>query len=89
METPRVRHTVPGIVSMARGVGGAVDSRFFVTTRPGDSEYLDTPGREYVAFGVVEQGMDVVLEMDRIGGRGGDSKPKKKITIVKCGVIGA
>lgn len=61
-----VRHTCPGIVSMARDIEGRVDSRFFVATRPGDSAYLDD---RYVAFGsVTKDGLDVLYELERFVG---------------------
>lgn len=83
----RVQHTMPGIVSMVRGPNGNVDSRFFVTTRPGDSGYLDMNGGRYVAFGRVVEGFDALLDLNAIGGRSGDSRPKAKIEIVDCGVL--
>lgn len=86
-ETYRILHTVPGIVSMVRGTGAAVDSRFFITTRPGDSSYLDSESHKYVAFGRVIDGFDVLLEMERNGSRGGDSKPNRPIQIQDCGLL--
>lgn len=87
-EGTRLLHTMPGIVSMVRGPDGRTDSRFFIATRDGDSGYLDVDGRRYVGFGIVEgQGMDVVKEIEAVGARGGDSKPLKRVTIVKCGVL--
>jgi peptidylprolyl isomerase len=83
----RVLHTIPGIVSMSRAPGGAVDSRFFVNTRPGDSSYLDVDGGRYVAFGRVVDGLDVLLDLDAVGSRGGDSRPLAPIEIVSCGVL--
>jgi cyclophilin family peptidyl-prolyl cis-trans isomerase len=83
----RIKHTVPGIVSMVRAAGGNVDSRFFITTRPGDSGYLDAPGRGYVAFGRVLEGLNVLTDMDQVGSRTGDSKPNIAIEIKACGVL--
>jgi cyclophilin family peptidyl-prolyl cis-trans isomerase len=83
----RIKHTVPGIVSMVRGAGGNVDSRFFITTRPGDSGYLDTPGRSYVAFGRVVEGLTVLTDMDQVGSRTGDSQPNIEIEIISCGIL--
>lgn len=86
-ETYRLLHTVPGVVSMARGPGGTIDSRFFVTTRPGDSSYLDAESRKYVAFGRILSGFEVLLDFERIGSRGGDSRPKLPIVITRCGTL--
>lgn len=78
----RVKHTVPGIVSMARGAGGAADSRFFVTTRPGDSMYLDG---KYCAFGRVVEGMEVLYALDEVAGSG--NRMAKKVLVTKCGMM--
>jgi cyclophilin family peptidyl-prolyl cis-trans isomerase len=83
----RIKHTMPGIVSMVRGPEGSVDSRFFITTRPGDSGYLDAKGRSYVAFGRVIEGLNILTDLDRIGSRTGDSRPNASINITSCGVL--
>jgi peptidyl-prolyl cis-trans isomerase B (cyclophilin B) len=86
-ESYRILHTVPGMVSMVRAPGGAVDSRFFVTTRPGDSGYLDVDGGRYVAFGRVIEGLEYLQDLDDVGSRGGDSRPLSPIDIVSCGIL--
>lgn len=77
----RVKHTMPGIVSMVRRPDGLVDSRFFVATRPGDSMYLD--GR-YVGFGRVLQGLEFVREVEKAGGEGFVRRP---VRISASGVL--
>ena len=36
-----LKHSTLGLVSMVRGVGGSVDSRFFINTAPGEFIYQD------------------------------------------------
>lgn len=82
MENVRVRHSVPGMVSMATQKG-QVDCRFFVNTKQGESGYLD--GR-YCAFGRVLEGMGVWHEVERRVGRGIVSRVPR-VEIVRCGVL--
>lgn len=82
-ENYRISHSVPGILSMVVK-DGMVDSRFFVTTRPGDSRYLD--GR-YVAFGRVESGMDTLYELDRIPNSNGFVRRPVSVRIASCGRV--
>lgn len=77
----RIKHTIPGIVSMVKRTDGTVDSRFFITTRPGDSMYLDG---KYAGFGRVIDGMNVLKDIERAGGEGYIKKPVK---ILKCGLL--
>mmetsp|Transcript_56325 Transcript_56325/g.105663 ORF Transcript_56325/g.105663 Transcript_56325/m.105663 type:complete len:283 (+) Transcript_56325:115-963(+) len=81
-----VMHTVSGLVSMARGMDGKVDSRFFVTI-PEDARWAD--GR-YTAFGRLGQKDDSMAVMGLLGGlevTGTKNKPKKRVEIVDCGVL--
>lgn len=82
MENVRVRHSVPGLVSMATD-RGRVDCRFFVNTREGESGYLD--GR-YCAFGRVVQGMAVWHDVERRAG-GMFVRRAPRVEIVQCGVL--
>lgn len=81
-ENYTVSHTIPGIVSMAHDRNGDVDSRFFVTTRPGDSLYLD--GR-YVAFGRVVRGFENLTALERLVTTA--NVPKVPVVIDSCGVL--
>lgn len=80
-ENFRVKHTIPGIVSMVRNPDGRVDSRFFITTRPGDSAYLD--GR-YVGFGRVVEGMEYIYSLEKQFGKG---FVKRNVKIVDSGLV--
>ncbi|GAB0493896.1 hypothetical protein MMPV_005183 [Pyropia vietnamensis] len=82
MEGVRVNHTVLGSVNMVVSRSGEVDSRFFITLRP-DSRYLDG---KYCAFGRVTGGLDVLADVDAVGGEGVANRPRRRITIVGCGV---
>ncbi|KAM9500124.1 E3 SUMO-protein ligase RanBP2-like isoform 2-T2 [Clarias gariepinus] len=79
-ENFEVRHTGPGIVSMANRGRDTNNSQFFITLNK--TEHLDF---KHVAFGTVKHGMDVVKEMGNLGSRKG--KPSKKITVVDCGQL--
>ncbi len=81
-ENFRITHSCPGVVSMARTRNGLIDSRFFITTRMGDSYYLDG---KYVAFGLVSSGLDTLIELDRLAGSA--NKPKLPVTIERASII--
>ncbi|XP_030614512.1 E3 SUMO-protein ligase RanBP2 [Archocentrus centrarchus] len=75
-----VRHTGPGILSMANRGRDTNNSQFFITLKK--AEHLDF---KHVAFGWVRDGMDVVQQMGELGSKGGN--PTKKIVITDCGQL--
>ncbi|XP_026152136.1 ranBP2-like and GRIP domain-containing protein 3 isoform X2 [Mastacembelus armatus] len=75
-----VRHTGPGIVSMANCGRDTNNSQFFITLKK--AEHLDF---KHVAFGWVRDGMGVVQQMGELGTKGG--LPKKKLVITDCGQL--
>ncbi|XP_053352928.1 RANBP2-like and GRIP domain-containing protein 5/6 isoform X1 [Clarias gariepinus] len=79
-ENFNVRHTGPGILSMANRGRDTNNSQFFITLNK--TEHLDF---KHVAFGIVTEGMDVVKQMGALGSKKGE--PSKKITIVDCGQL--
>ncbi|RXN21720.1 E3 SUMO- ligase 2-like isoform X2 [Labeo rohita] len=79
-ESFEVRHTGPGLLSMANRGRDTNTSQFFITLKK--AEHLDF---KHVAFGFVKQGMDVVRRIGELGTK--DGKPTKTITISKCGQI--
>uniref|UniRef100_A0A8C8D593 E3 SUMO-protein ligase RanBP2 n=1 Tax=Oncorhynchus tshawytscha TaxID=74940 RepID=A0A8C8D593_ONCTS len=75
-----VRHTGPGLLSMANHGRDTNNSQFFITLKK--AEHLDF---KHVAFGFVREGMDVVRRMGELGTKTG--KPSKKIVITECGQL--
>nr|XP_046259185.1 ranBP2-like and GRIP domain-containing protein 4 isoform X1 [Scatophagus argus] len=75
-----VRHTGPGILSMANSGRDTNNSQFFITLKK--AEHLDF---KHVAFGWVQDGMDVVSQMGELGTKGGT--PTKKLVITDCGQL--
>uniref|UniRef100_A0A1A7Y538 E3 SUMO-protein ligase RanBP2 n=1 Tax=Iconisemion striatum TaxID=60296 RepID=A0A1A7Y538_9TELE len=75
-----VRHTGPGILSMANRGRDTNNSQFFITLKK--AEHLDF---KHVAFGWVRDGMDVVQQMGELGTKGGI--PSKKLLITECGQL--
>ncbi|XP_038870195.1 E3 SUMO-protein ligase RanBP2-like [Salvelinus namaycush] len=75
-----VRHTGPGLLSMANHGRDTNNSQFFITMKK--AEHLDF---KHVAFGFVREGMDVVRSMGELGTKTG--KPSKKIVVTECGQL--
>ncbi|XP_061698522.1 E3 SUMO-protein ligase RanBP2 isoform X2 [Syngnathoides biaculeatus] len=75
-----IRHTGPGILSMANRGRDTNNSQFFITMKK--AEHLDF---KHVAFGWVRQGIEVVQKMGELGTKGGI--PSKKLLIADCGQI--
>ncbi|XP_045631560.1 peptidyl-prolyl cis-trans isomerase A-like [Ursus americanus] len=75
-----LKHTGPGILSMADAGPNPNGSQFFICTAK--TERLDG---KHVVFGKVKEGMNIVAAMKRFWSR--NSKTSKKITIADCGQI--
>ncbi|KAK7807807.1 hypothetical protein U0070_012041 [Myodes glareolus] len=75
-----LKHTGPGILSMANAGPNTNGSQFFICTTK--TEWLDG---KHVVFGKVKEGMNIVEAMGRFGFRNG--KTSKKITISNCGQL--
>ncbi|KAF9823193.1 hypothetical protein SFRURICE_001144 [Spodoptera frugiperda] len=75
-----LRHTGPGILSMANSGPNSNGSQFFLCTTKTD--WLDG---KHVVFGHVISGLDVVKKMEKYGSKTG--QVSSKITISNCGEL--
>jgi cyclophilin family peptidyl-prolyl cis-trans isomerase len=80
-ENFNLRHTGPGILSMANAGPGTNGSQFFLCT-------VATPhlNGHHVVFGKVVKGMDVVKKIEALGSAP-DGETKAKIVIANCGQL--
>lgn len=75
-----LRHTSPGVLSMANSGPNTNSSQFFITTVT--THWLDG---KHVVFGNVIQGMDVVSRIESFGTQNGQTM--QNIVIADCGQL--
>jgi peptidylprolyl isomerase len=75
-----LKHTEPGLLSMANAGPGTNGSQFFITTAV--TSWLDG---KHVVFGSVVEGLEVVQAIEGQGT--GSGTPKTKIVIADCGQL--
>jgi len=75
-----MRHTGPGILSMANAGKNTNGSQFFVTFKK--AEHLDG---KHVVFGKVVEGMKVVQEIEQLEMTADSDRPAEPVIIARCG----
>lgn len=79
-ENFKLKHTQPGLLSMANAGRNTNNSQFFITTNP--TSWLDG---KHVVFGRVLEGMDVVRSMQALGSPSG--RTSATVLIDACGEV--
>eukprot|EP00980_Cylindrotheca_fusiformis_P022850 scaffold9846_cov122-Cylindrotheca_fusiformis.AAC.3 len=76
-----LKHTKTGLVSAVRGLDGRIDSRFFINCQD-DAGWADD---RYAAFGIVEEGLDVVKRIEQVPVKPPKNAPTVEVKILRSG----
>merc|ERR1712151_1258544 len=79
-ENGMVKHTEPGLLSMANRGKDTNGSQFFITVAK--TSHLDG---KHVVFGQVVKGMEIVKQIEKVGS--GSGTPSKEVRISDCGQL--
>lgn len=79
-ENFQIKHTGPGLLSMANSGPNTNGSQFFITTVR--TEWLDG---KHVVFGRVMSGMKIVKMIEAVGSQSG--APSQEVEIIACGEL--
>jgi peptidylprolyl isomerase len=79
-ENFKLKHTGPGVLSMANSGPNTNGSQFFICTE--NTSWLDG---KHVVFGKVVDGYGVVQEMEKVGSNSGTTK--ETVIVEDCGQI--
>lgn len=79
-ENFNLKHSEPGLLSMANRGKNTNSSQFFITTVP--CPWLDG---KHCVFGKVVDGMEIVSQIESLGSQQGT--PKKEIKVTACGQL--
>ncbi len=79
-ENFKLKHTTPGLLSMANAGPGTNGSQFFVTTV--ETPWLDG---KHVVFGKLVEGMEILKQIEALGSSSGATS--KKVAIEDCGEL--
>ncbi|ORY24458.1 peptidyl-prolyl cis-trans isomerase [Naematelia encephala] len=81
-ESFHIKHTKPGLLSMANAGPATNGSQFFITTVP--CSWLDG---KHVVFGEVVKGFEHIDALQKTGNRDGSVPKEKRAVIVDCGAV--